>query len=318
LTTGLYNMGGYICVALVGVVFLGTGAIKALDAREFVRQLSDYRLLGRAWVRPAALAFIGFEWVAGVGLLLALSDILFPVLAVSLAGLACLTVWGTSTGRVEDCGCYGGFLRLRPWQSVALDAAYIALLAVAWIARGDAIQPWATPAGWKLAASLGAGAAGMVLGRRSLKTGALVDFSPLKPGKRWNPRWLDSTAPSLASGNHFIVFLSKECPYCKRWVPLLNVVHVEDGTPNVLGILWLHGDAQKEFLAQHMIHFPIAYMRKELMTIMADAYPTAALVEDGVIRQRWVGEMPKAYLERIRSFLNAISTGPIDKPSFSG
>ena len=52
-------------------------------------------------------------------------------------GLAALTAWGTSTGRVEDCGCYGGLVMLTPAQSLALDGVYVALL----VSRVAALAP---------------------------------------------------------------------------------------------------------------------------------------------------------------------------------
>jgi hypothetical protein len=55
------------------------------------------------------------------------------------------------------------------------------------------------------------------------------------------------------------------------------------------------------------------------MRLMATAYPTAALVENGVVRQMFVGEFPPAYLSRIRQFYDSIATSqPAATPTFSG
>src|SRR5215471_13527949 len=137
---------------LVGLVFLGTGTLKALDSVRFFGQLRRYRLLPPALALPAALLFIAVECALGTALVLGLSLWLLPAAALMLVAFAALTAWATSTGRVEDCGCYGGLVMLTPAQSLALDGVYVALLAVAWyLAPGD---PGATGAlGWLVVAA---------------------------------------------------------------------------------------------------------------------------------------------------------------------
>jgi hypothetical protein len=49
---------------------------------------------------------------------------------------------------------------------------------------------------------------------------------------------------------------------------------------------------------------------------MVSAYPTAVLIEDGKVRQKWIGEIPREYLERIRQFFEAIAV--LEKPERGG
>ena len=298
----------YVCMALVGAVFLGTGTIKSLDARQFLRQATDYQLLPRAWAGLAALGFIGLECLIGAALLLHLSDLMIPVVMALLVFLMGLTIWGTSTGRVEDCGCYGGFLRVTPWQSILLDTGYLGLLGLAWFLKGSEFNPAASVSMWKLAVVAAAATVAVAIAWWSMRRGPLVNFSLLKAGKRWNPGWLKNSPVDLENGSQFVVFLSQDCPYCKQWVPFLNVIEVQPDLPHVLGLMSLDGSEKEAFLAQHMILFPIGYMSRGLMSMMVDGYPTAALVENGTISEKWFGEMPKIYVERIRQFYESIST----------
>ena len=48
-------------------------------------------------------------------------------------------------------------------------------------------------------------------------------------------------------------------------------------------------------------------MPQSLVSLMANAYPTAALVENGRVTEKWVGEMPQAYMDRVRGFFEAIT-----------
>jgi hypothetical protein len=300
-------MDAYLLAATVGFVFLGAGAIKALDARRFARDIDEYRLLPRRRIRLAALALIALECALGAALVVRLADVLVPVAAAIVIVLFGLTLWALVTHRVEDCGCYGGLLRLSLGQSLLLDAGYLALLATAWVGTGAARSAGFTPRLWKLLVVVAAGAAGVLTAQRSIQRGALIDFGLLKAGKRWNPRWLVGSPRRIEQGSHVVVFLSEDCPYCKQWVPLLNVIEVQADLPRVLGVLAGRSVDRDRFLTQHMIRFPVASIPRPLMGMMATAFPTAAIVENGVIRQTFVGQFPPDLHPRVRQFFDSIA-----------
>jgi hypothetical protein len=297
---------------LVGLVFLGTGALKAVDSVKFLEQVGRYRLLPPAWVLPAAVLFIAVECALGTALLLGLSPWLLPAAALLLVAFAALTAWATSTGRVEDCGCYGGLVLLTPAQSLALDGLYVALLAGAW---GMAPADTFAPAAWKLVVVLVAAAVALAASWRSLRT-PLVDLSLLRVGRTWRRSWLKRYARDVTQGSHFVVFLSRDCPYCKRWVPLLNVIEVQPDLPSVVAVMSLQGEELQGFLQEHLIAFPVTHMPQSLVSLMVTGYPTAALVENGRIAEKWVGEMPQSYMDRVRGFFEAIKV-PV-KPARGG
>lgn len=305
-------MTGYLCGALVGLVFLLSGALKALDSGAFLQQVRRYRLLPRRFERPASMLFIGLECGLGAALLAGWPEAL-PVAALVLVFFAGLTAWGTSSGRVEDCGCYGGLVLLTPAQSIALDGLYVALLAVSWV-TAPAIS---LPLEWRAAVVAAALAAGIAVAAWSAEK-ALVDLALLRAGRPWRRNWLKGYSRDLSRGAHFVVFLSRDCPYCKRWVPLLNVIEVRPELPSVVGVMSLQGDPLQAFLGEHMIRFPIAHMPQSLVSLMVTAYPTAALVEDGRIRKKWVGEMPQEYLEKVRQFFDAIAPPRKNASTFGG
>ncbi len=300
---------GHAASGLVGLVFLATGTLKAVDSARFFDQVRRYRLLPPATVLPSALLFIAVECALGTALLLGQSRWLLPAAALMLVAFAGLTAWATSTGRAEDCGCYGGLVRVTPAQSLALDGIYVALLGAAWylVPRESATSV----VGWLVVAAVFAAA--LVASWRSLRA-PLVDLGLLRVGRAWRRGWLKHYARDLTQGSHFVVFLSRDCPYCKRWVPLLNVIEVQPDLPSVVGIMSLGDEALKGFLAEHLIRFPVTVMPVSLASLMVNAYPTAALVENGRITGKWVGELPEPYLARVRHFIEAIE--PAAAPSF--
>src|SRR5437660_8392594 len=107
-------MTGLFLSAIVGAVFLVTGMLKAVDSGAFVTQVFRYQLLPPRLVFPAALLFVGLECGLGVALIVGLSAWALPLTMATLAAFSGLTLWGAKSGRVEDCGCYGGLVLISP------------------------------------------------------------------------------------------------------------------------------------------------------------------------------------------------------------
>jgi len=188
-------------------------------------------------------------------------------------------------------------------QSIALDAGYFILAAVAWAAHPAS---GFLPAPWPAVATAGAFAAGVTSAAASQHR-PLIDLSLLRAGHRWGRHWLRGYDRDLTRGSHFVVFLSRDCPYCKRWAPLLNVIEVQPDLPAVSGVMSLGAAQLRGFLNEHMIRFPIAHMPQSRVSLMVNAYPTAVLIENGVIREKWEGRMPDEYMERVRQFFQTVA-----------
>jgi hypothetical protein len=292
-----------IAAALVGGVFLATGTLKALDSRRFARQLHRYQVLLPRLVPWAAIVFIVFECALGAALIVGLTPWLLPPAAVLLIAFATLTAWGTRTGRVEDCGCYGGLVMLTPAQSLALDGLYVALLVGAWLLWTGTSEP----APLAIAIVTLVGAAALIAAYRS-QAAPLANLALLEVGRKWRRGWLRRSPRDVTTGAHFVVFLSRDCPYCKDWVPLMNIIEVQPDLPSVVAIMSLDDEARKGFLAEHLIKFPIAFMPQSLVSLMVDAYPTAALVENGRVTGKWSGQLPEPFVVRVRQFVDTIGS----------
>jgi len=198
---------------------------------------------------------------------------------------------------------------LTPAQSLALDGVYVALLAAAWwLAPADPIAP----AAWKWIVVMSVAVAALAASWRSLRT-PLVDLGLLRVGRTWRRSWLKHTERDVTQGSHFVVFLSRDCPYCKRWVPLLNVIEVQPDLPSVVAVMSLQGEELRGFLSEHLITFPVTHMPQSLVSLMVNAYPTAALLENGRVTEKWIGELPQSYVDRVRGFFDAIKV-PVKQP----
>jgi thioredoxin-related protein len=288
----------YFSTAIVGAVFLVTGVVKALSSEKFITTVFRYGLLPIKLVTPTAIAFIGIECMWGVALILhEFPSWLVPTSILSILILSALTTWSVSTGRSEDCGCYGGLFVIPPQNSILLNLAYVLLLDLAWF---NPVPNYSTD-NWQWVIALIALIIATGLAWQS-KSKPLFDFSRLKAGKSWQSKWLKQNNINLDRGSHFIVFLSKDCPYCKRWVPLLNVMNTQQDFPDVLGILSMNPEEIAAFKAEHLTHFPLTQMDKLLFSYMVEGVPTAILLQDGSIVNKWIGEIPKEFFDRIKDF----------------
>jgi len=267
-----------------------------LDSGQFVLHNYRHNLLASVIVPQLAIAFIGLESALGVALFLyEFPQWLVPGSIVLLLCFSALTIWSTSSGRTKDCGCYGGLFVITPQQSVLLNLGYILLLAVAWLKP----LPNHQTATWQWMLALGVGVVASILAWHS-KDKPLVDFSRLKIGNRWQRRWLKNSSHDLQQGSHFVVFLSQDCPYCKRWVPFLNMLNAQADLPDVLAIMSLTPEELETFRDEQRVRFPLVVMDKILFGYMVDAFPTAISIEDGVITEQWIGIIPEKFLDRIK------------------
>ncbi|MFN7412601.1 MAG: cupin-like domain-containing protein [Dolichospermum sp.] len=295
----------YFSTFIVGAIFLISGLIKAFSSKEFITQNYRYRLLPFRIVPYIAVAFIGLESALGVALILhEFPQWIIPTSIFLLVALTILNYWSTSTGRTEDCGCYGGVVIITPQQSLLLNLGYILLLVIAWL---NPIPNHQTET-WQWILTLVVMVDAIILSWHSQKQ-PIFEFNRLKEGNRWKKGWLKNSPYDLQRGSYFIVFFSQTCGYCKRLVPFLNMMQTQKSLPQVLGILSISNDEIEAFKMEQRARFPVISMDKLLFRYMADAFPTAALIENGQIVSKWIGEIPPEFLDKIKQSYEAAILG---------
>jgi hypothetical protein len=244
---------------------------------------------------PLTLGYIGMECALGMALILqTFLPWLLPGALALLLGLSTLTLSTAWSRRTANCHCYGSLLNIKPWQSIGLNLVYGLCLAVAWVNPMDAPQT----APWQVLVPLGVGALTIALAwwsrHRPLINGLL------HPGRRWKQHWLKATPLDLQSGTHFVMFLSPQCTSCHQWLQHLNVLSTQKDLPPIIGIMALSSEEITEFKADHQVWFPVVAMDDWLFSTMVDLMPTFIWLEDGVIADKWVDQVPDLFLDRIQ------------------
>jgi len=131
----------HIARFLVGGLFIFSGFIKANDPLGFSYKLKEYF---EVFQNDTGMAF--FEWFAHIALPLAIivcaSEIVLGVMLLigyrvkltlwllfaQIAFFTFLTFYSACYNKVTHCGCFGDFLKLKPWESFWKDIALMILI----------------------------------------------------------------------------------------------------------------------------------------------------------------------------------------------
>ena len=297
----------------VGLVILAAALMKVAAPFSFYRHVGRLDLLPRPGLRVFVPAAIGIEGGWGVALAVGLLPrLVLPLSALALAVLTVLTFWSVKSGKTEDCGCYGGFITPSIWQTVALNGLYVLLIVAAWAASsaGSFYAIWQIAAVTVSAVVLG-GVAEYALRFEFSKGVPLFTPSPLKIGNRWKRRWAGTAANQLGSA-HLLAYLGPDCPYCKRWVRALNVIHESPALPPVTAILSSSQKAIEDFVLETGVRFPIATISQAKMQRLSSAVPTTVLIEHGTIKDVWKGAIfSESFTRRFKEvfFPSALQSG---------
>ena len=128
-----------VCRWIVGLLFVLAAGLKALSAMDFAVQVSYYGVVRTPWVvLTVAVAVIGFEAGLGAGLLLwrGRRGRLLGVAAVVTVVFTGLIIYAWIWRNLQDCGCFGKYLKMTPGWSVFKNAVVLGLIALAWWGEG--------------------------------------------------------------------------------------------------------------------------------------------------------------------------------------
>ncbi len=277
----------YILPSMVGCVLLFSGLVKALYSQPFIAHIKRFHLLSGRFIPLVAIILIEMECGIGIALILHV----FPAETIPLAfllitSLTFINYWGFKQGRISDCGCFGGLIWLTPKQSILLNFGYLTTLGFAWMVQ---IERYNT-SWWKVWVLVVTILVSNHLAKGSVKK-PIWDFSKLKAGKSWNPDWLKNMNISFEQGIYFLLFLNQHCLDCKKWTQHLTVMAKRPNTPTPISIINSATD-EFELHKEYSIGFPIYTVENRIFRLLTQQLPTAVLVENGLIMEKWVDQFP--------------------------
>ncbi len=287
---------------IVGSIFLITGIAKVIEPWKFTQHIVKLNLVKPQFIVSVALTFTAIESALGIALIFKiLPPLIIPVSILLLFCLSMLTYWSTSTGKTEDCGCYNGWLEITPTQSLILNAIYIFLLIFSeFFGEYQPTVLWQ----WLVlfitfitSYSLAAGS----LEYMQVNGRPYVDFTPLQENRIWQVEWLGPDSESLMFGSVIVVFMSPECSQCKHWLGILKLVQWQDDLPAIVGIIDTENlEVGQDFVDSYAINFPVVAVDQRLYKkLRIEVVPTAVVLENGVIQEKWIGLMPIWFINKI-------------------
>lgn len=127
---------GWMARILVGVVFIFSSAVKALDPYGTVLKMEEYFVaMGMEWLSwlsvALAVVLIVFEMFLGVALMVKAWPRVVTWVATLFSGFyLLLTLWVAVADPVAECGCFGDVVILSNWQTFGKNVALMLLVLV--------------------------------------------------------------------------------------------------------------------------------------------------------------------------------------------
>ena len=174
-----------ICRTLVGLLFIFSGAVKAIDPLGSVYKITDYMdAMGLAsltefgWIAyVGAFALFSVEFAIGVCLV---TNINFKLglwaASLFMAVMTGLTIWIAKEDPVTDCGCFGDAIVLTNVQTLIKNIIIDVLIIVMWILRKVNRNWKMTMLSWLI--TISALATTVVFGIYTLNSLPVIDFRP--------------------------------------------------------------------------------------------------------------------------------------------
>lgn len=276
--------------------------LKAIAPHTFYAHLLSLGWVPSRFLKLAVSLSAGLEFGWGLVLFLGVFPrVTYPITVVLLIVLTGISWWNVKTGLATDCGCYGGFVQPSIGQSVAINTFLVLLVAASW----RALPPSFDFAGWQILVVIVGGAGVGILAEsaqryRYTHVRPMFDTNPLKEGRQWRHSWAAGVTAGW-EGEFLVTYLGTDCPHCKQFVRVANVMSQSPLLPRIAGVMAATEAARHKYIADNEVLFPIASISHSLMGRVAEEVPTTVLVRGGMIERMWMGSIPPDYVGKLRA-----------------
>ncbi|MDR1644728.1 MAG: DoxX family protein [Tannerellaceae bacterium] len=142
------------CRLLVGVVFVFSGFVKAVDPMGFEIKIGEYLAVWgmgdfRSLALVAAFALIAAEFTLGVCLLLGVYRRYTTLLTLALMlFMTPLTLYLALFNPVTDCGCFGDALIITNWETFFKNVVLLAAIIFVYVRHRELLSCYTARVGW--------------------------------------------------------------------------------------------------------------------------------------------------------------------------
>ncbi|OYT71607.1 MAG: hypothetical protein CFK52_07640 [Chloracidobacterium sp. CP2_5A] len=287
---------GWALAALLGVVWLAAGAIKALEPFDFARQVASFQMVpggapqtAVAWGLLVAECALGGALIIGYRLRWALMGAgLLTLLFMAALG------WVVAAGiPVEDCGCFGSRFKRSPKEALLEDALMLTVTLIAGWLVWKSSAPQATQprqAGW-LTTPWRAGAVALCAAF-GLLTPLALGFPA--GGSDWSKVKVSGITVNVMTGERLVALIDTECSHCQESVPKLNAYVGMKDFPIFVALCSNEAWRRKFFVQRFGAKFELGEISKDdFKRLLADGdTPRTVLLRNGKAIAVWNANPP--------------------------
>jgi uncharacterized membrane protein YphA (DoxX/SURF4 family) len=264
---------------IIGILFLVSGVMKAIDAQYFASLLVSYGL-GSAGILAPVVS--GIEIILGTMMLLSL-DIQRASLIIALLTtlFSIIFAYAYLYKGIDDCGCFGAMIKIHPEISLVKNIFIIS--GCAWIYRFTQNEAPVKIRRWKIYALTIIGCIFFYIGGLTLVK-PFINKNHIKPGDNIHSSALRYYTSKNGAGMGLIFIFSPDCPHC--WNATENVKSIKNipQFSNTIGITFPGGDLTR-YTATMTPNFEIfEYPTAELGEVINEV-PLLIIYENGVVKK---------------------------------
>lgn len=283
-----------LIISLIGVYFLVTAGLKAYFSRQFITHVRRFELVPEGPAALVALLFIEIEAGLGMALLLGVNlQITIPATLFLVAFFSVILFWGFRSKGLEECGCYGGVIQLKPKHSLTISLVVISILALIW-------RMYPLDSGMELRPILWVLATVLIFHFMAKQTVQRPLFDPLrlKIGRTWNQALYRLDSIPTPSNRFLIFFIEGKCPRCQNWLDRLEVAKSDSQLqPGIFILVPQENEEIFQDFNNPSDPFKLAFIKNKFSIFLKGRFPLAVLVEDGLISKIWTYSFPEEALD---------------------
>ncbi|MBT4286666.1 MAG: hypothetical protein HOD92_04955 [Deltaproteobacteria bacterium] len=278
---------------LIGFIILLSGILKAVNAKLFLDQLSNLKFIPESLASFITILVIELECALGMALIIRIfpENVIPSTLFILLSGFG-VTVIGKLNKNIHTCGCYGHAMWIPLPISLLLNIVYMATLSWIWLIGIKTRNDYHL---WQVFLILISIASSGFLIKQSLVR-PIWDITITRPGRKFKIDWFGDLFSDPDPEQYLLVFLNKHCAVCKEWVIQLNYLSEKQQQIKIIAVL--NSDlktAKKGF--QESVLFDQRYLPPSRFYFMAQQFPTALLIVNGIIEKKWLIQFPTELLD---------------------
>lgn len=261
----------YILRFTVGLVFMLSGLLKAIDTKTFADLMSEY---GAVWFGYGAPLVIGIEILLGVLLIFNIRPRRMAAAAtIFIAVVSAIYLYGVLGRGITNCGCFGPLtlLNSKPWLTFTRNAILVALLLPSMLRpqKGEQLtipnvvcMAFVTVilmyiCGWSMH--------GAQCVQKKSKRFERVPLAEHKLGE------YITTSPD---STYFVFAFSYGCPYCQNSVANVNQYVTMGVVDKVIGLAVENPEGRERFDRLFDVDFEIQEISELQMMMLTNSLPT--------------------------------------------